>query len=438
MKKFLVLLLSIMLLAGIASAEEKADDILGNPFPDFTVTDTEGNAFILSEALKDHKAVLINFWATWCAPCLNEFPHLNEAYEKYSDRVAFIALSKEKKDTIEKITEYQKENGISFPMGRDEGQKLYGIFNTTGVPITVVVDRFGNVVFFQMGAFSAADAVERLLDAFLGDNYTETTVLDGIPRDTSTRSFPVSAARAIYPDSGNCRKVILHATSNPIPINGYIVPDDSVRLRIEFAAEDNGASMTYADMCQLKTVNVLSLLDPERGVYVYDQEMPDSSDEDPYIQVYLYDATGKEDEKEIKVCLFRNEEAISKFTEALKADGDGELTWEYADTEEKTENTPQAYIMHVMDQDSMPVPEVTVNFCTDEACVPSESDENGLITFDGEPKKYHVQIIDVPEGYSYDEDFEMYTAPVYSEWTLRIRKLTSTSCIPLEMERKCG
>ena len=90
--------------------------------------------------------------------------------------------------------------------------------------------------------------------------------------------------------------------------------------------------------------------------------------------------------------------------------------------EEKKENAPQAYILHVVDQNNNPVGEVVVNFCTDQACTPGESDENGLITFEGEPNKYHVQIIDVPEGYSWDEDFEMYTSPVYGEWTLRIKK----------------
>ena len=91
------------LCAGTASAEAKNADILGKPFPDFTATDSEGNTFTLSEALKDHEAVLINFWATWCGPCRNEFPYLNEAYGKYRDRVAFIALSTDPNDTIEKI-----------------------------------------------------------------------------------------------------------------------------------------------------------------------------------------------------------------------------------------------------------------------------------------------------------------------------------------------
>ena len=422
MKKFLVLLLSILLLAGIASAEEKDNDILGKPFPDFTATDTEGNTFTLSEVLKDHEAVLINFWATWCGPCRNEFPHLNEAFEKYRDRVAFIALSKEKKDTVEKIAEYRKANGLAFPMGRDEDLTLFKYLGgENSVPKTVVVDRFGNAAFLHNGVFTAADQVGRVLDTFLGDGYKETAVLDGIPQDTATRSYPVAAERAIYPDSGNCRKLILHMTTNPEPFTAYIVPDDSVRLRIEFTAEDPASSMIYADLYQGKPVNVLSLLDPERGVFVYEQEMYDASDEDRYVDICLYDDSDEEDPKMITVYLFRNEEDIGKMAEKMKADDAGELTWEYAEAE-KTENAPQAYIVHVVDQDGKPVPEVSVNFCTDEACTPKESDENGLITFDGKPYKYHVQIIDVPEGYSCDESFEMYTTPVYSEWTLRIRK----------------
>jgi len=145
----LALLLSIMLLAGIASADDEVNDILGKPFPDFTATDTEGNIFTLSEVLKDHEAVLINFWATWCEPCWREFPFLNETFKEYGDRVAVIALSKEKKDTIEKIAGYRKGNEINFPMGRDEDLTLFKyVGGGISVPKTVIVDRFGNTVHY--------------------------------------------------------------------------------------------------------------------------------------------------------------------------------------------------------------------------------------------------------------------------------------------------
>ena len=74
------------------------------------------------------------------------------------------------------------------------------------------------------------------------------------------------------------------------------------------------------------------------------------------------------------------------------------------------------------DQDGRPVEGVSVSFCTDSTCVPKESDESGTITFTGAPEIYHVQIIDAPDGYSWDENYEMYTTREYGEWVLRIRK----------------
>jgi len=420
----LALLLSIMLLAGIASAEEKDNDILGKPFPDFTVTDTEGNTFNLSEALKDHEAVLINFWATWCKPCALEFPFLNEAYKEYGSRVAFISLSTEPKDTVEKIAKYRKESGIDFPMGRDEDLSLYNYLGgKDSVPKTVVVDRFGNTVFVHTGMLKKAQEVERVLDPLLGDGYKETTVLDGIPAEDSTRTFPVYAARAIYPESGNYRKVNFHLANLPTQtITGYIVPEDSVRLRIEIAADDAVNEMLYGGE-DYNIKDVVDLLDPEANVYVYEQKIPDVTAEEPYIDAALFNGkTVSEFTDYYRVFLFRDESCISKVLDILNDVDLGEATWEYADEDEKAENGPKAYILHVVDQNNNPVGEVTVNFCTDQACTPSESDEKGLITFEGEPQKYHVQIINVPEGYSYDEDFEMYTTPAYGEWTLRIRK----------------
>ena len=205
-----VIMIILALCAGTASAEESSDGFLGKLFPEFKVTDTDGNTFSLSEALNDHEAVLINFWATWCVPCRNEFPFLNEAYEKYHDRVAFIALSTDRNDTPEMIAEYRRENGLSIPMGRDEGKELYKYVGRSSLPETVVIDRFGNAAFFHEGIFRDTQEAERVLNTFLGDGYNETAVLNEVPREASTRTFPVSAARAIYPESGNFRKICFH------------------------------------------------------------------------------------------------------------------------------------------------------------------------------------------------------------------------------------
>ena len=150
--------------------------------------------------------------------------------------------------------------------------------------------------------------------------------------------------------------------------------------------------------------------------------MPDAADPVHYLAIGLYDGVAGDDPGEIKMFLYISEEAVSEAVAEANAEGPGKWTWEYADTGEQAENAPQAYIMHVVDQDGNPVEEVTVNFCTDVSCVPKESDEDGLITFTGAPDAYHVTIVDVPDGYSWDENYEMYTARTYGEWVLRVRK----------------
>ena len=84
--------------------------------------------------------------------------------------------------------------------------------------------------------------------------------------------------------------------------------------------------------------------------------------------------------------------------------------------------TPQAYLLYFVDQEQNPVPEVYANFCTEASCVVRESDENGMIAFTGAPEIYHVQIIDLPDGYSADGDFELYTGREYGAWMIHILK----------------
>ena len=142
-----------------------------------------------------------------------------------------------------------------------------------------------------------------------------------------------------------------------------------------------------------------------------------------WLQARLNDKTKDVSPVEYAYCiLVRDEKVIDAYVQYLNA-GDQHARWEYA---EETAGLPadgqKAYVIHVVDQDGNPVEEVTVNFCTDMTCTPQETDEAGMISFEGEPYEYHVQIVDVPEGYSYDENFDMYTTAEYGEWVLRVKK----------------
>ena len=421
MKRILIALFVIALLIGLASANAE-ESILGREFPDFSVTDTEGKNFTLSEALKDHEAVLINIWASWCPPCEAEFPLLNEVYEQFGEKIAFIALSCEAGDTVETIREYRETHGIGFPMARDENKTISGYIGGAGIPDTVIVDRFGKACFVQVGMFASADDLRRTIETFLGDGYTESRVLNGIPPESTTMAFPLSASRAIRVANGNVKKVLFRYASGSEPITAYVVNDDTAHVRLDISASDNPSGMVFFDDLTQEIRRLSELLDADRQIYTADISLKDESV--CYVCLIDYDllAATNDDPEGIDVYLLRDEETIQQFAEMVRGTFNEETTWEYADETEENPASGQAYLIHVTDQYGQPVSGVMMNFCTDTSCVMCETDGTGTASFNGNPDRYHVQLIEVPDGYGYDEDFEMYTPAIYGEWSLRIRK----------------
>ena len=420
MKKVILILLALTLFLAVSASAEDESSLLGKPFPDFTIKDCEGNTFTLSEALKDHEAVLINFWATWCGPCRSEFPAINKVYEEYKDKVAFIALSIEPEDKNEVISSFRQTNGLSLPMGRDKDHKLYDTAKTTSIPVTIIIDRFGNVVFFQIGCFRTADDLIRTLDAFLGDQYTETAVLNSVPADNSTVALPVSPARALWVENEGAQKATIHIEGSENTLNFCIVNDSTAHVIAEISASDSPTDVVFYNSDAGYT-DLKDMLDPNRGVLTCDVSVPEEGQVLVALMDYQKIVTEMNDPDIIQFYIIRNPSEIDTHIDALKASGYSNVTVEY-ETETNAGSKADAYIIHVLDQNGDPVPEVCVNFCTDVACVPCESDEDGTIVYTGKPDVYHVQIIDYPEGYSCDESFEMYTPKTYGEWVLRLRK----------------
>ena len=420
MKKLILILLVLTLALSLSPASAEPSPLLGQPFADFTVSDADGILFFsLSSALKTHDAVLINLWATWCPPCGREMPYLEAVYQQYSDRVAFIALSIEDTDTYEKIASYRDARGLHFPMGRDENASVYRRLGVTSIPATLIVDRFGKVGFLQTGSFMSADEIARLLDAFLGEDYTQTTVLTSIPADATTRAFPVSDDRAILVENEDARLVLFHEASDPVPQPVYIVPDDTAHLRLTLTALDDPSEAVYYNNYEDVRI-VQSLLDPDQNAYLIDEPMPDPDFEDFYVCSVLI--PGGSSARVPGVYLIPDDSCIEPLANAFRSSG-YDITWEYADSALPGPSAPDAYSIRVVDQDGQSVPGVTVTFCTDSVCAMQTSDPDGNITFSGDPDIYHVQITKVPDGYAFDQDFELTTSAEYSQWLLRVRRL---------------
>ena len=114
--------------------------------------------------LSDFKGhpVLINFWATWCAPCLIEMPALEQTYGKYKDQ-GLVVLAVNEAESADKVAQYMQNYGLSFTAVLDTDLSIGRLYRITGYPTTWLVDREGNLRQLRRGAFGNADQIERLL-----------------------------------------------------------------------------------------------------------------------------------------------------------------------------------------------------------------------------------------------------------------------------------
>ena len=110
--------------------------------PNFTLPDMKGNKVSL-EDLRG-QVVLVNFWATWCAPCLEEMPSLQALYEKFSDR-KLVVLGVNVNDTGPDLENYLKTTTIRFPLLL-EGQATAQRYGTDKYPESYLVDHRGIVI----------------------------------------------------------------------------------------------------------------------------------------------------------------------------------------------------------------------------------------------------------------------------------------------------
>ena len=177
----IALVVVVMIYAGVRNSRPKVSAMIGNPpslvygeskgkqAPDFALKDLQGKQVKLSDFRG--KAVLLNFWATWCGPCKVEMPWFVELQKQYGPQgleIVGVALDDSGKDEIQK---FAKDMGVNYTIlqGQDDVGDAYG---AVGLPTTYYIDRTGTIIDSASGLVSRGE-IEENIKKSLGEGKAE-------------------------------------------------------------------------------------------------------------------------------------------------------------------------------------------------------------------------------------------------------------------------
>jgi thiol-disulfide isomerase/thioredoxin len=125
-------------------------------FPDYEVKDIDQNRISLTD-LQGERITVLDFWATWCKPCVTAIPKINSIYEEFSPKgVGFIGVNVDGPRNLSKVKPFATSVNIKYPVVLDPNQDLVDRFNITVFPSLLVLDENGKEVFIHEG-FNAGD-----------------------------------------------------------------------------------------------------------------------------------------------------------------------------------------------------------------------------------------------------------------------------------------
>ena len=138
---------------------------IGTQAPDFALADLDGNPVRLADLRG--RPIILNFWASWCGPCVDEFPILQDAVDQHAaDGLAIVGVVF--RDNSEAARGFRERMGATWPAAMDPGEdtaERYGIY---GPPETFFIDADGIVVARQIGPLSRSD-LQRHLSTLLAE-----------------------------------------------------------------------------------------------------------------------------------------------------------------------------------------------------------------------------------------------------------------------------
>ncbi len=160
MKRLTLLLLALVFTTSLWADETEGDRTTkGQIAPDFEVTSLDGQVFKLSD-LKG-KVVLVNFFATWCGPCMKELPELEKQLWPRFKNENFKMISIGRQHTKAELNKFQSKKKFTFPIAADPQRHIYGKYAEKFIPRNYIVDKTGKII-FQAKGFSQKELDEMM------------------------------------------------------------------------------------------------------------------------------------------------------------------------------------------------------------------------------------------------------------------------------------
>lgn len=123
----------------------------GNKAPDFTLKKMSGGSFTLNENL-NNGPILLDFWATWCKPCLKALPEVQRIHEKYAENgLQVVTISTDNPKSSRKVKPFVKGARYTFEVLLDSDQEVRKLFGGTVIPLSMLISSEGEIVYRHIG-----------------------------------------------------------------------------------------------------------------------------------------------------------------------------------------------------------------------------------------------------------------------------------------------
>ena len=140
----------------VACAPGDGPPQVGDPAPDVLAATLDGEEMALSDLRG--KVLLVNLWATWCAPCRFETPFLQSLYGEYRERgLEVVGISVDDAGFEDTVREFTGEHGVTYTILHDPGMSSMDAYHAVGLPASYLIDRDGTIRFVRIGPVSEED-----------------------------------------------------------------------------------------------------------------------------------------------------------------------------------------------------------------------------------------------------------------------------------------